>query len=587
MTNTADIAKTRALLVLSGALAGLALWVLVDVLDDVTGSDRLILAFGVFIAGLFAPLLTMIGPLPPARAFLGAVMIGLLASFLITTASFRFDVVQPFLNTGHPLFALLLIIALPLPYIVAGLSGEGGWLSYPKLFDAAWNILVRAVAALLFLGAFWAVVFLSGALLGLVGVDIIKWLIEIPPVPFIASGVVLGLGAAVAFELSDYVSPQLPLRLLRLLLPVVVVVTAIFLAALPFRGLSGLFGTLSVASTLIAMAFAAATLVSTAIDRDEDAAVQGKLMRLSAGALALMLPVLGFLAVYSVAERVSEYGWSPDRLAAMTAAVVMAGYGVAYGASVLLQREWMARIRQMNAFIALGVLALALAWLSPLINPQRLSVQSQVARYSQGLVTADALDLWSIAREWGRPGAAAIATLAALPTEDADILEERIASLNSAQSRHGFESAVPPARVQSVASDLGAVLALLPNGAALPNGLLEGQTMDMLELWRAACDRTTPGGNRGCIAVMADLAPESAGDEVLLFIMMSDQYVQTWAFGQDGNAVGRFGPTWVAEDPELITSPELIDRIVSKTFAITPSRRNAFTVGGSELILLP
>ena len=69
----------------------------------------------------------------------------------------------------------------------------------------------------------------------------------------------LVLALAVVTELSDYVSPFLILRLLRLMLPPVLLVLAVFLLALPLRGLSGLFGGLSAAATLLAMVAAGAT----------------------------------------------------------------------------------------------------------------------------------------------------------------------------------------------------------------------------------------------------------------------------------------------------------------------------------------
>ena len=81
--------------------------------------------------------------------------------------------------------------------------------------------------------------------------EIISDLLDIDGVPFVLTGLVLGLAIAVVNELSDYVSPYLILQLLRLLLPVLVVVMAVFIVALPFRGLSGLFGGLSAAATLM------------------------------------------------------------------------------------------------------------------------------------------------------------------------------------------------------------------------------------------------------------------------------------------------------------------------------------------------
>jgi hypothetical protein len=63
----------------------------------------------------------------------------------------------------------------------------------------------------------------------------------------------LGLGMAVIHDLAELLSPYVVLRVFRLFLPVVLAVMAIFLVALPFRGLDGLAGGLSPAMLLLVM----------------------------------------------------------------------------------------------------------------------------------------------------------------------------------------------------------------------------------------------------------------------------------------------------------------------------------------------
>ncbi len=108
-----------------------------------------------------------------------------------------------------------------MPFLIAALGPVGNWRDYPELFNQSWNIVVRYVAAWLFMGLFWAVLLLSNELFGIIGLEILDDLLDIAPVPYVLSGLVLGLALAVVNELSEYVSPYLILRLLRLLLPLV------------------------------------------------------------------------------------------------------------------------------------------------------------------------------------------------------------------------------------------------------------------------------------------------------------------------------------------------------------------------------
>ena len=97
--------------------------------------------------------------------------------------------------------------------------------------------------------------------------SVIEALIDIDPARPVITGAIFGLAIVVTYELSDMISPQLILRLLRLLLPMITVVVAVFVIALPFRGLSNLFGSLSAGAVMIGMAITATSLVSAAIAR--------------------------------------------------------------------------------------------------------------------------------------------------------------------------------------------------------------------------------------------------------------------------------------------------------------------------------
>lgn len=579
----------RLSLTATGAVAGLALWVIAEFLPELTQNGRAILAAATVAAGFFGPLLIMLGPLSPARAVAGAALIAAPLAILATSASMRFDTVGGFIETGHPVVAMALSAILPIPYLIAGLGPGNRWMHYPTLYQAAWEAAVRTVAALLFLGLFWLILYLSDALLQLVGIELIDWIVDIDAVPFILSGLVLGLGGAVAHELSHVLSPLLPIRLLRLMLPIVLAVTALFLAGLAFRGLGRIFGDLSIAALLIAVSAAAALLVSAAIDREDSSAVQGPMMRRATAALALILPGLAALAIYSVTERVSQYGWSPDRLAAMSAAVIMAAYGGAYAVAILPGQGWMGRIRQANSGVALAALALAIAWLSPLLNPQRLAATSQVARFEAGAVPAEALDLWAIGRDWGRPGAAALDRLAAVAGgEDGAVLAERRAALEASLNRYDFETRVPPEVEEAARLALRDAMAVHPAGAELPEGFFASETPDQIARLARACDRRTPGGNPGCLAARLDLWPGRAGQEIVVFAMMTDTAVLAKVRDpQTGGALRPLQATWLSDFPRAQLEPGLIDAILAGGYRLGAPALNGLELGGDTLLLLP
>ncbi|EEW23688.1 conserved hypothetical protein, partial [Rhodobacter ferrooxidans] len=289
-----------------GAAAGGCLYLLSEVFARDLLSDRLALALTAFAAAYFLALLALTGPLRLMQANAAALGVAVPVAGLLTWASLRYAAMPDLFERPAPVLAAVLLGLLPLPFVIA--ANGPGWRDYPALFSASWTIVVRFAAAWLFVGVVWALILLSDKVLGIVGVTVIQDLLKLDAVPWLICGTTLGLALAVVTEMADLVSPYLILRLLRLLLPAVLVVMLVFIAALPFRGLSGLFGELSAAGTLLAMALVAATLVTTAIDQSDAEASQGPAMRRAAQGLALILPLPSGLALYAVGLRVAQYG---------------------------------------------------------------------------------------------------------------------------------------------------------------------------------------------------------------------------------------------------------------------------------------
>lgn len=572
--------RNRIAAALAGALAGGAGWALVDVVPDALDAPRTILAFSTGAGAFFFVLLVTLGPLSPGRAALAGAVVAAPATALVVLASQRFGAVDTFLETVHPLVALAVLTTVPVPYLISGLGDRRRWFGYADLFDAAWAGLVRCATAIAFLLVAWGVIWLSDTVLKIVGLAVIEDIVDMPPVPWIMTGLMFGLALAVADELSDYVSPRLPLRLLRLLAPPVLGVIALFLVFLPFRGLSNLFGDLSAAATLMAMAVTAATLVSSALDRDDGAAAAGLIRRAAAG-LALLLPVMAGLSVVAVTERVGQYGWTPDRLAAAVGAALLTAYGIAYAAAVLGRHDWMGRIRRANARMALLVVLLAAVWLTPVLDAQRISVASQIARYESGRTPLSNLDLWTIGREWGRAGRDGIDRLAALDLPNREEVARSLEALDTARSRAEFDRLLAPVAALPELRTLRAVLPVLPEGARLPRGLLEGREAREISEWLDACLRRTPRGHPGCAAVSADFIAERPGDEVILFTMVSDTYVSATALVPDD----RRGA--VAGELVGFARVEALDRVHAGEARISTKRLNVLRLGEDEIFLLP
>ncbi len=589
MAATAEtrVPLNRLTLAVTGGLAGIGLWLFVDKLNDLIENKHLYLFLFSATFGFFATFLAMAGPLSFRRAAIAALSVAGLAAALLTWASYRFENIENFLETVHPLVAFVLLLALPLPFLIAGQRSDEGWRCYPALFNHSWNIVVRYAAAWLFVTVFWGVVMLSVALFNVIGLSMLEDFLEIEYVPYVLTGVVLGLALAVVNELTDYVSPYLILRLLRLFLPVVLVVVAIFVFALPVNGMNGVLRGLSVASVLLAMALGAITLISTAVDRTDEEAVQSRSMRLMTQALALLLPVLSVLAIVAIWERVDQYGWTPDRLAAGSIAAVVFAYSIIYASVVIMRRNWMARIRSGNIYMALLVIFGAVLWLTPALNPQWISTRSQLARFTAGQIDALGLDIQTMAHDWGRAGKAGIERLRQISASGKHpALEVMLESLNDPANRR---NALPQAadRWKKLRRQILQVMPVRPENEIDVLDVLEQLPGFELDRIMQGCRMKTRKGNPGCVLMHADLLPRLPGDEVVLWARGRPFYERVFV-----PADGLYRPAGkrLLSGPDLLDfqqQSDYIDAAISGQIGIEPVQLNGLRVKERFLIITP
>ena len=581
----ADRLVLRLALAAFGAAAGLAGWLLLDVLRDAFAEPRLHLATVIAAAGWFGLALIYAGPLGFGRAAMGAAALALPGALLAWWAALGFSSVPQVLDAGHPLVALGLYGGFAAPVVLAALSRPGGWRDPAAVFDAVWSIAMRAAVALVFLGLAWVVIGLSDALLGLVGVHVIERVLEIDAVPWLFSGAAIGLGLAVAQEYAALLSPLLVLRLLRLLVPALLVVVVVFVLALPVRGLEELLGGLSPSPVLLSMAAAGLLLVAVAVDRGPEEEVRGRAMRGATRALALLLPLLAAAAAVSIGERVGAHGWTPPRVVAALGAGFLLAWTLAFALAALPGGDWPARLRRAAVALMPVSAVLGALWLTPLVAPERWSAESQVARYTQGRLPVEELPLWEMAHRWGQPGERAVARLSELAEEPgAEALRTRLAALGETDGPRGLPVTLERAEAAALAERLAAEIPMLGE-ARVAEGALAALPLFVLRDWLAACARRDAAGRPGCALLVARLRAGAGPPQVLAFLRGPDGPVDVRAYEL---ADGRLRPAGPARDLGAGTAAVLpsgaLDALHEGRFDLAPSGARAVVVGGRRIV---
>ena len=385
--------------------------------------------------------------------------------------------------------------------VLAGARERRRIATYATYFDVAWTLGLQLVFSALFVGATWLVLQLGASLFDLIRLDFLSQAMEkawfsIPVTAF---------AFACAMHLTD-VKPAIVRGIRNLVhvllswtLPVLTLLVAGFLASLPFTGLAPLWATRSAAGMLLSAAACFVVLINAAWQNGSER--PARVIAISARVASLLLAPLTLLAGYALALRVLDHGWSLDRVIAGACLLVAACYAGGYAAAAM-RRGWLPTLAGVNiaaAFAVLGILALLL---SPLVDPGRVAVASQLARLDAGRITLRQLDVAYLWEHGARYGRAALARLESSTTgPDAAWLRTELAHLRQPD----LDAGVRPLADQ---------LHVWPAGTTLPASFV--QTDWRRTLHSAHLPPCMRGQNALCDAFILDLGGDARPEVVVI-----------------------------------------------------------------------
>lgn len=288
---------------------------------------------------------------------------------------------------------------------------------YPLLFQHSWNNALTLAISAAFTGLFKALLSLWAGLFQIVGIEFFQQLFSSRYFNF----PVLTTVFAFALYLSHRhvqavtVARRIVLTVFRNLLPVLALMALLFLAVLPFTGLAPLWRTGYATPLLLALVVLMIVFVNAVYQDGRGKAPYAAGWRHMVEAAVFLLPAYVALAGYSLGLRVVQHGWSVERFWGVLLVVLAGLYAVGYASAVWSRRkDWLGRLGPINVALAALLLALAVLVNSPLLDARRIAASSQVARLLDGRQTAERFDYRYLRFKLGRPGEAALSTLASL-----------------------------------------------------------------------------------------------------------------------------------------------------------------------------
>ena len=297
--------------------------------------------------------------------------------------------------------------------VLAAAQDQRRLASYPTYFEIAWKLGIQLLFSLLFVAVLVLVLWLGGQLFLLIKLNFLKELLS--QAWFVIP--VLCFAFSFAIHITD-VRPSIVrgirtvlLVLLSWLMPIAAVLVASFLLTLPFIGFERLWATRHAASVLLGMAGLLVVLINAAFQNGEAGLGVARGIRFGTRLSCLLLPWLVGIAIYALTLRVMAHGWTSARIIAGACLLVASCYAIGYAWAASKYGDWLNWIANVNVGTAFISLLVMVALFTPLMDPARLSVASQMARLNSGKVGADKFDFEYLRFQGARYGQAALQEL--------------------------------------------------------------------------------------------------------------------------------------------------------------------------------
>jgi hypothetical protein len=411
--------------------------------------------------------------------------------------------------------------------VMAGAQDGKRIASYNTYFEVAWKLAIQLLFSAFFVGAVFLVLYMGASLFMLVKLNFLHKLLEESwfNVPV----------SCTAFSCAMHVTDVRPsivrgirtllLVLMSWILPVAVVLVTGFLCTLPFTGLTALWETRHATSVLLFTAAVLLVLVNAAFQNGQ--AVVALPLRVSARMAAILILPIIMVGIYALGLRVVQYGWTSDRVIAAASLLVASSYAIGYLWAAYQYDTWLRPLAVVNIFTSFLVLAVLLALFTPIADPARIGVNSQMARLAKGKIVAAKFDFRYLRFEGGRYGQAALEELKRSAGPDAALLLREATAAQALSLKQRWQ---PPVRSTAPVS-VAANMIVWPAGAQMPASFV-AQKWDAMPDDRKPDCLTSKDGK--CDAFILDAGGDGK-QQVLLVARSYASLGRLFAAGADGN----------------------------------------------------
>jgi hypothetical protein len=272
--------------------------------------------------------------------------------------------------------------------------------SYESLFGFSWHNFLCFILAWLFTFLFWLVLTLWGALFNIVDIDFFQDTFEEEWFLYPVLSLAFAYGVIIfRTKINAVGAMQRILRaLISILLPLLLIISVMFVAVLPFTGVNLIWEKGYGSDTILGFV-GLSLFFFNAVYQDAKEAPYRLFLNRFVQFSVMVLIVLIALSAYGMSLRVAQYGLTVERILAIVLICIMLSYVLLYTVIIVFKRTtWSLFFGQANTLMAILVSAIIVLMFTPVLDMSRISVDSQLSRLDQGKVPLEKFDFYFLAR---------------------------------------------------------------------------------------------------------------------------------------------------------------------------------------------
>ncbi|MED9092694.1 DUF4153 domain-containing protein [Escherichia marmotae] len=464
---------------------------------------------------------------------------------------------------------LLLMGVMLLPWIQQSLRVHNDITRYSYFYQSVWHNVLVLLVIFITNGLTWLVLLLWSELFKLVGITFFKtlffstdWFI------YLTLGLVTALAVILARTQSRLIdSIQKLFTLIATgLLPLVSLLTLLFIITLPFAGLNAISRHISAAGLLLTLAFLQLLLMAVVRDPQKASIPWAGPLRYLIKTALLVTPLYVLIAAWALWLRVAQYGWTAERLHGALAVVVLLVWSLGYFVSIVWRKGQNPLVLQGKVNLAVSLLVLVILVLlnSPVLDSMRISVNSHMARYQSGKNTPDQVSIYMLEQS-GRYGRAALESL----KSDVEYMKEPKRRRSLLMAFDGVQRLQQRISEKALADNV-----LIAPGSGKPDATFWSAVMKNLYNAMICIEKDA------CVLVEQDLNSDGRA-EGILFAFNSERYI-VYGFDPDKKEWQELTMSLL---PREITKEKLLTAAKEGKLGTKPKAWRDLTVDGETLDL--